>query len=369
VERGSPLAALREACGDGAVTVTGVASLARNPYVQQVTENGATFGWVVATPDQARVVISTPGGDAVATVNGLAQVSTLRSNTQRQIWAAVDGLSADTTYCYTVWNGGTPLTERAGFRTAPPRASAQPVRFLAFGDSGGGGSDQYALRARMDELPYELMIHTGDLAYGTGTLSELDHNFFDVYDELVRSIPIYAAAGNHDYDTLGGAPYREAFAFDGGRTWYSFDRGPLHVAVFDTESDHAPQAEWLEQDLAATTQPWKIVAMHRPLYSSGTHGSDDGLRSLLAPIFVRHGVQLVLAGHDHDYERTTEQDGVTYVVTGGGGVGTRPVGASDFTAFSEDVIHLVYGEVDGDQLSLHTIDASGEQFDFVALAR
>jgi hypothetical protein len=334
-----------------------------------VTDAGATFGWVVATPDRPRVEITTPTGESVATVSGVAPASTLRSNGQRQIWAAAAGLSADTIYCYAVWNGGTSLVARAGFRTAPARDTTRPIRFLAFGDSGGGGSDQYALRAQMDELPYELIVHTGDLAYGSGALSELDHNFFDVYDELVRSIPTYAAAGNHDYVTTGGAPFREAFAFDGGRTWYAFDRGPLHVAVFDTESDHAPQAAWLEQDLAATSQPWKIVVLHRPPYSSGTHGSDGGLRSLLAPIFVRHGVQLVLAGHDHDYERTTQQDGVTYVVTGGGGIGTRPVGTSGFTAFSEDVIHLVYGEVERDRLLLHAIDASGGQFDFVAIDR
>jgi hypothetical protein len=109
--------------------------------------------------------------------------------------------------------------------------------------------------------------------------------------------------------------------------------------------------------------------MHKPPYSSGGHGSDTSLRKALEPVLVKHRVQLVLAGHDHNYERMLPQQGVHHVVTGGGGVGTRPVGESAFTAFSEDVIHFMVAEVRGDQMMLHAVDATGTQFDSVIIPR
>ena len=124
---------------------------------------------------------------------------------------------------------------------------------------------------------------------------------------------------------------------------------------------------WLDEDLSTTDRPWKIVYMHRPPYSSGEHGSDAGLRAKLAPILEKHGVQLVLSGHDHDYERMVPQNGVQYIVTGGGGRGTRTVGSSSFTAFSEAVIHFVIVEVKLEELIVHAIDATGVEFDSVVV--
>lgn len=109
--------------------------------------------------------------------------------------------------------------------------------------------------------------------------------------------------------------------------------------------------------------------MHRPPYSSGLHGSDIALRELIAPVAEKHHVQLVLAGHDHDYERMIPQHGVAYVVTGGGGKGTYDVGSSSFSAFSEEVIHFVYIEVGIDELVLHAIDATGVEFDSMVVPR
>ena len=188
---------------------------------------------------------------------------------------------------------------------------------------------------------------------------------------LFRHLPFYPAAGNHEYHTLDAAPFRAVFALPGpaGEKWYSYDWGRVHFAALDTEADYATQAAWLDADLAATTRPWKVLYFHKPPYSSGSHGSDRSLRAALAPVLERHGVQLVLAGHDHDYERIAPQGGVQHVVTGGGGVGTRPVGTSSFTELSVDVIHFVHAEVSADQLVLHAIDGTGAEFDSVVVPR
>jgi hypothetical protein len=370
--RGSPVDDLRTACGsDGTPTPAGSDALTRRPYLQQVTASAARIGWVTTAPGGVAVELTTPDGAAVRTAPGTIEAATLATAREQQMWARLDGLTPDTIYCYALTGAAGPLTLRTGFRTAPSAEDPAPVRFLAFGDSGGGGADQLALLQQMHTVPYSLILHTGDLAYDHGTIGELEANVFGVYEDLLRNLPMFPVAGNHDYDTGRGAPFREVFALpgDGAETWYSFDWGRVHFAALDTESDYATQAAWLDRDLASTARPWKIVYLHKPPYSSGTHGSDTSLRAALAPILERHRVQLVVAGHDHDYERVLPQRGVVHVVTGGGGVGTRSVGRSSFTAFSQDVIHFVYVEVGLDQLVLHAIDGTGVEFDAVVVPR
>ena len=363
-ERGSPIAAVREACGDGAST------LRRQPYLQQVTDSSAMIGWVTARPDAEHVVVTQTDGIEVASVGAEPQDSKQRRPDEKQMWARVSGLSPDTIYCYAI-KYGDEVIAKTGFRTAPAADDTDTVRFLAFGDSGHGNGDQSMLRDRMFDFEYDLIVHTGDLAYERGTLAQFEDHVFGVYKELFKNIPFFPIAGNHDYKTDRARPYREVFAIpgDSNERWYSFDWGRVHFAAIDTNQDYDVQAEWLERDLAASTAPWKIVFTHSPPYSSGNHGSDTKLRKKLAPIFEKHGVQLVLSGHDHHYERMIPQRGTAYVVTGGGGRGTYGVRESRFTAFAEPVIHFVTVDVGVDKLVLHAIDASGVEFDSMVVPR
>lgn len=370
--RADPLAGLRAACGASGSTIGDHGSLQREPYLQQVTTSSAMIGWVTSTPADHRIEVTAVGGDAIATVPAKIEETVTRPAAGHQVWARITGLAPDTIYCYALAGPGGPLTERIGFRTAPAADTTRTIRFLAFGDSGGGGADQVSLLDQMHEFPYELVVHTGDLAYDNGTLAQLEATVFGIYGELLRHVPLFPAAGNHEYDTLQGAPFRDVFALPGDSVekWYSYDWGPIHFAALDTEASYTTQAAWLDQDLASTSRPWKIVYLHRPPYSSGDkHGSDLALRAALEPVLVKHGVQLVLAGHDHHYERMHPQRGVMHIVTGGGGVGTRSVGSSGFTAFSEEVIHFVQVEVGADELVLHAIDATGTEFDSVVVPR
>jgi 3',5'-cyclic AMP phosphodiesterase CpdA len=248
------------------------------------------------------------------------------------------------------------------------------VHFVVFGDSGGGPL-QGAVRDQLDTVRFDLMLHVGDIAYGSGTLAELESQFFAEYASILGNVPVFPTSGNHDYETEGGAPFRQVFALPengmpgGVERWYSFDWGDVHFVALDTERVDATQTAWLEDDLSRNLLPWTIVYLHRPPYSSGDHGSAAGVRRAFTPLFADYGVDVVFAGHDHDYERTDAIDGVTYIVTGGGGHGTRPVGRSSFTAYSEDVLHFVYGEVTTERMLLHAIDASGREFDSVSIDR
>jgi 3',5'-cyclic AMP phosphodiesterase CpdA len=251
----------------------------------------------------------------------------------------------------------------------------EPVSFVAFGDSGHGGPDQRAVFEQLQGVPFDLVLVTGDVAYPSGSLASYEDNFFAMYAPMLGSVPVFPVAGNHDYETQNAAPFLEVFALpenggpEGAERWYSFDWGDVHFVAVDTERVGAEQAAWLDADLAENELPWTIVFGHKSPYASGAHGSNEDVRKAFAPILEFHRVPLMLAGHDHDYERTEEINGVTYVVTGGGGRGTRAVGKSAFTAFSHDVLHFVYVTIDGDELRLYAIDATGREFDFASIRR
>lgn len=373
VTRSSPLTALRDACGADGGMLAEASMVARKPYLQQVTDRSATFGWVTSAPGGQTVEVTKPQTTESGSAPAERDNGVDRALTESQMWSTVGNLEPDTIYCYRLLVNGLPVTEKIGFRTAPAADSTRTIGVMVFGDSGGGGTDQWALRSQMEEVPYQLIIHTGDVAYESGSLDQYEANVFDVYADLFRHIPFFPASGNHDYGTNAAKPFQEVFKLPengGAEKYYSYDWGRVHFAALDTEDDYKKQMAWLDEDMAASKAPWKVVYMHRPPYSSGDHGSDTGLRTLLAPIVEKHHIQFVLAGHDHDYERMKlDTNGTQYVVTGGGGRGTYTVGASAFTAFSSAVIHYTYIEFGVDQAVMHAIDGNGVEFDSAVIPR
>jgi acid phosphatase type 7 len=362
-----PLGAARFAeCGDGAPTDVGAREIDRLPYLQRVSATTADLLFTAdAGAEVGPVGLTRPAGQTIESVGVELDPS---DPSGRQRVARFAGLGPDQVYCHSIdgW------TNRAGFRTAPLPGSAERVRFVVMGDS-GGGPQQTAVREQIETVRFDLLLHVGDIAYGQGTLAQLESQFFDEYADILKNVPVFPTSGNHDEQTDGGAPYRQVFALpdngtsDGSERWYSFDWGDVHFVALDTERVGPTQSEWLEGDLAKNPLPWTMVYFHRPPYSSGVHGGSMAVRDAFVPLFERYGVDVVFSGHDHNYERTLPVQGVTYIVTGGGGRGTRAVGHSSFTAYSEDVLHFVYGEVERDHLTLHAIDAVGREFDSLRL--
>ena len=156
------------------------------------------------------------------------------------------------------------------------------------------------------------------------------------------------------------------------KRYYSFDWGDAHFVALDSElyfGDEGGSAEqqkaFLERDLAATGKRLKIAVLHRSPYGSSRHGGDESVRDNLEPLFARHGVDLVFAGHDHVYERMVPIRGVTYVVSGGGGRGLYPAGKGRLTACSRSAHHAVLVRVEGGRLSLEATEPDGTVFDRV----
>ena len=373
------------------------AGLTRGPYLQQVTDTSAIVVWTTRQPGAAEARYRTGTAaplSVVAQTRPFDRAVTGLSYDFYQHEARLTGLTPATQYAYDVFLGGTDLTpgQTDAFTTAP-RSGSGAVRFIAFGDSGIGSAVQRQLASRMTADTFDLALHTGDVAYGTaagvggGNYQQFDDWVFGVYGAWLRSRPFYPSIGNHDEEIDFARPYRDVFVLpengavpaypDHAERYYSFDYGPAHFVALDTAlafedpARRQAQISWLEADLAATTQPWRIVYFHKAPYSAGEHhGSELAVRQAFAPIFERYGVQLVLSGHDHMYERSVPWreyvaggSAVTYVVTAGGGAPLYDAGQDQWTATSVAVHHYVRAAVGDCALQLEAVGADGNVFD------
>jgi 3',5'-cyclic AMP phosphodiesterase CpdA len=363
-EREHPLTEIAEDCG----TPTIDGSLLRRPYIQRVTDSAASILWT-SLGDAESVEVWEPGAMPRMLPSQQEETTFLVDATQR--FVRVEDLEPFTVHCYQVVRDGEVVFGPSGFHTAPDPGDMGAIDVLAFGDSGQGNDAQLTLRSQMDTVPADLILHVGDIAYGQGTLEQFESYHFDVYEELFEALPFYPTIGNHDEITAEAGPYLELFDLPTNaesadpsdlERRYSFDWGPAHFVSIDTERLDEEQVAWLERDLAATDRPWKVVFGHHPPYSSGRHGSAKWVRELIQPVLERQGVQLVLSGHDHDYERTEVIGGVTYIVTGAGGETDR-VGSSGFTAFATQAMHFVSLHIDGEELRGYAVDGTGRVFD------
>jgi hypothetical protein len=260
--------------------------------------------------------------------------------------------------------------------TLPPARTLAPLpnrpgslKFGVLGDFGTGDREQYEMAAQMARLhrsfDYEIVVLTGDNLYGSERPQDFRKKFELPYKPLLEAgVKFYASLGNHD---AREQRYYKLFNMD-GKLYYSFSPQP-EVRFFALESTYPEpeQIRWLEKELAASRDDWKIVFFHHPLYSSGgRHGSDLRLREVLEPMFVKHNVSVVLTGHDHFYERVKPQKGITYFVVGSGGKLRKGDLERDsgITAkgFDTDLAFMA-AEITGDTMAFKVISRTGQTVD------
>lgn len=252
----------------------------------------------------------------------------------------------------------------------PPDPPAE-LHLAVAGDVGDGGARIDATGAAVARIaalaPYDVLLLLGDNVYPKGDPAGLPRTVFGPFAEVLDGgADLLAILGNHDVMKGHGDDQLAALGMEG--RWWSRTYGELLIVGLDSTDLQAPgQLDFLERTLAETDATWRIVAVHHPPYSSGYQGSSTAVRAALAPILVRHGVQLVLSGHDHDYQRSIPIDGVTYVVTGAGS-GTRRTGEDWFTAASWSWHHFVDLSIDGDRLVLRAVGQDGTVFDEAVLS-
>lgn len=259
-------------------------------------------------------------------------------------------------------------------QAAPALTDAPLTRLAVAGDTGTGADAQYstarAMAAQAASHAYDGLLLLGDLIYEDGDAALVEEVITDpfapVLDAGAELLPVL---GNHDYRSGEQDQIMTALGRDG--SWYVDHLGTLRIVALDSNRvDDPDQTRWLREVLAEP-QPagtWTVAAMHHPAYSAGHHGSDLAVRRTWGPLFAEAGVPLVLAGHDHDYQRATPQDGVTYVVSGAGAK-RRPVGREEFTAVSASTLHYLDLLVYDDRLVGRAIDQSGRLVDLFTLSR
>lgn len=256
--------------------------------------------------------------------------------------------------------------------TWPYEAHDPPPEFhlAVVGDEGDGGTRVDATGAAVGVVsadePFDALLLLGDNVYPAGDPSRLDNTVFEPFVEVLDDgADLLAILGNHDVSKDRGDEQLALLGMS-GPYWAHQDGDVLIVGLDSTEMDDPAQLDFLEDTLASTTATWRIVAVHHPPYSAGYQGSSEEVRAALTPIVERHGVQLVLAGHEHDYQRSVPINGVTYVVSGAAG-GTRRTGEDDFTAASYSWHHFVDIAVTGDRLDLRAVGQDGSVFDEVVI--
>jgi hypothetical protein len=288
-----------------------------------------------------------------------------------------------------VWLAAAPPPRRSAAPVAPQQAAtAKPpaavplpnadgsLKFGVLGDFGNGNRQQYELGAVMAKVQaqfrYELVITVGDNIYGDERPQDMKRKFEDPYKGVLDAgVKFYASLGNHD--ERAQAKYN-LFNME-GRTYYTFKAPRQDVRFFALETDYPTpeQIAWLQQELERSNEAWKIPYFHHPLYSSGKrHGSRPDLRQVLEPLFLKNGVSVVFAGHDHFYERTKPQHGITHFVVGSGGQLRRgnidrksPILA---LGFDTDLAFLV-AEIQDDRLTFNTISRTGAVIDSGVIER
>ncbi|MFZ2650021.1 MAG: Ig-like domain-containing protein [Burkholderiaceae bacterium] len=313
------------------LTAVGSVAMTRKPYLQIGTPNSVAVRWRTNEASDSRVRYGLSAASLTSSVSDAAQL------TEHSV--TLTGLSPNTKYYYAV---GTSTQTLAGgdanhyFVTAPAAGSPRATRIWVLGDAGTGTDDQ----ARVRDAYYnftgtthtDLWLQLGDNAYEYGTDSEYQVKLFDVYPDMLRKSVTWPTIGNHDTadsaSPPAALPYFQMFSFptagqaggvaSGSRNYYSFDYGNIHFINLDSMASSraagSAMLNWLQADLAANTKDWTIAFWHHPPYSKGVIDSDTSVQSVemrqnALPILESFGVDLVLNGHSHDYQRSYLIDG------------------------------------------------------------
>jgi hypothetical protein len=405
-------------------------TVVRGPYLQLGTPTSVVVRWRTDVPTDSRVRFG------MTTALG-SEVTDAAQTTEHVV--TVSGLNPETQYYYGV--GTTTLTLASGstyfFRTSPPVGTRKPTRVWVLGDSGqsnvGSRKVRDAYYAFTGARHTDLWLMLGDNAYNSGTDSEFQNGLFQNYFEtMLRKSVLWPSFGNHDGFSADSAtqtgPYYDIFTLPaqaeaGGvasmtEAYYSFDYANIHFVCLDTSETSytpgSPMLTWLAADLAATAQQWVVAFMHHAPYTRGSHSSDEeadliAVRENICPILETHGVDLVLCGHTHSYERSmlinghyglgatfgsqhvvdggdgqvggdgayrkpavwrAPNAGCAYVVMGASAI-LEPHGTFDHPAmvYSEVSLGSLVLDVDGDQLDLRFINSIGATRDHFTMVK
>lgn len=256
---------------------------------------------------------------------------------------------------------------------APPSPLTVPnapdsLKIAVFGDMGSGNEGQLDVARMMNTFrlafPFETVLTVGDNIYGSNKAADMKAKFEDPYKVLSdEGVKFYATLGNHD---SSNERLYDLFNMK-GEEFYKLEMNGISLYALNSTYMDQRQLDWIDQKMSADTNKWKIAFFHHPPFSSAKfHGSDEKMRAVLHPRFIKYGVSVVFTGHDHVYERIKPQGGIQYFVTGSGGQlrkGDLKKG-SPLTAagFDTDMAFMLV-EFTGDEMHFQTVSRTGQTVD------
>ena len=216
-----------------------------------------------------------------------------------------------------------------------------------------------------------VVLHAGDLV-STGYSRDLWHDrFFAPAHPLISRVPIYPTPGNHE---VNQRLYYDYFDLPHNESWYHFRYGIADFYSINTNVDYEPGSEqyvWLEERLSNSEAIWKIALFHHPPFACANGRKDEGgeIQEHLVPLLETYGVDLVLLGHDHVYGRSHAINGVTYVISGGGGSPLYESSTDEYMAVCETAYNYTRFHVDEDAIRWVAIDEEGNLIDEFTMTR
>ena len=345
------------------------------PYLQMPTATSMTIQWRTCAETSGTVRYGlTPAMELEAVESPLASRHAV----------TLTGLEPGSEYHYQVTADGEPLSEVHTFRTAPGEAA--PFVFTVLGDTLYSPVEKLLIKDLIRADDPAFLLHIGDMTGEMGGYQESvwREHFFDDYADLLCLTPVLPVLGNHEYQGLvvvwfpisGGTElFRDYFTLPNNERWYSFDWGRCHFIGLDVnlvEELGGAQQDWLVADLERATDgvddpEWIFAYWHQPAYSSGLGQTDvmgDPIRRRYVPLMETYGVDVVFYGHDHFYERSVKE-GVTYIVTGGGGASPFPIipGSNPYSRVAHHAYQYMRVSVTYDSALVESVNESGMVID------
>lgn len=343
-------------------------ALLMGPHVNRVDGTSARILWVSeAASPEAQVTVEGGG----QTLKPAPATSAIAGRDEVLHTVAVEGLRPFTRYRYRVAAGGE--IAEGSFRTAA--REAVPFRFVVYGDTRSRPEQHLSVSKAIAAEEPAFVVCNGDLVANGTVWEQWKREFFDPAMPYLRKSALWPVRGNHEEDAVF---YRELFDLPGNELYYSFDFGDVHSVVLDSNlggDERRAMLEWFEHDLAANQSRWVFVSQHHPTFNIGGHGSTWGREDFL-PVMEKYGVDFVIAGHSHLYERFMPigprgKKPVIHIVSGGGGAPTYPAGYSPILAggIGNSELHFCCFEIDGDRCEMITRRPDGSVLDRLSLVK
>ena len=281
----------------------------------------------------------------------------------------ITNLSYSTDYYYRVIVPNDTIT---GHFVSGPPDNVDNVTILAYGDTRTNPGDHNMVAQQIlntytnNPEAQTIILLSGDMVSNGDSEDDWDNQFFDPQytniQEMLRSVPLMACLGNHEYNGILFSKYFPYPLYASGDNYGSFDYGPVHISIIDQYTDYSPgstQYQWLDNDLASTTKKWKILMFHEPGWSAGGHGNNSDVQNFIQPLCEKYDVQFVINGHNHYYSRANVKR-VRHITSGGGGA---PLYSPDSSYPNIVTVnksnHFTKLEITGDTLYFTAIKSDG----------